>query len=265
MNCEDYKSSLDKVYNKFWNCNGECKYYNECKKRLRNKTPKFRQDRVRVGKDYGEPNVPKILCVGIEGFIDECNLDENKILTKYLMPSSNAQNSHYNGVKYTLAYILSPFFDKEKPIPLVGNNICSNYDWTTSKYCLLNLYKCAFVPIDNPTKLRDLPHTIGMKRHCQELLLEEFEVLDPDVIILQTVQYPEGLWANIKEKFKLDLEFGKNDNTSVFKGTLNGRQVLFVSTYHGASSVFQSKDYIKTYLNPVLDKTIDLLREYNIN
>ena len=259
---KDYLNSLDKEYAKFWGCNGECKYYNECKKRLKDKTPKFRQDRARVGEGYGQKGMPKIVCVGIEGFIDEDKLNDEKILTNYLEPSNDACNAHYNGVKYVLAYLLYSFCNKKKLESHIGDVICNEYNWTTSKYCLLNLYKCAFVPNDDPDKTRDLPHTKGMKTHCQEILLSEFEALDPDVIVIQTSQYPDGLWEKLKEKYTLDLVLGDGEDniTSLYKGNYNGKPVLFVFTYHGAYQSFISSDYICNKLNPVLEKTVEQLQ-----
>ena len=259
---EDYLNSLDKEYEKFWDCDGECKYYNECKKRLTDKTPKFRQDRARVGEEYGKKVMPKIVCVGIEGFIDEDKLNNGKILTNYLEPSNDACNAHYNGVKYVLAYLLYCFCDKKKPEPHIGNVICNEYNWTTSKFCLLNLYKCAFVPFDNLEKTRGLPHSKEMKIHCHEILLHEFEALDPDVIVIQTSQYPKGLWEKLKDKYEPELirGDGKGNKTSLYKGNYNGKPVLFVFTYHGAYRTFVSSEYICDVLNPVLEKTVEQLQ-----
>lgn len=259
---EDYLNSLDKEYAKFWDCDGECKYFNECQKRLIDKTPKFRQDRARVGEEYGKMGIPKIVCVGIEGFIDKDNLNDEKILTKYLKPSTDACNAHYNGVKYVLSYLLYSFCNKKKPEPHIGDKICNEYNWATSKYCLLNLYKCAFVPNEHLDKTRGLPHTKGMKTHCQEILLSEFEALDPDVIVIQTSQYPDGLWEKLIDKYKPELILGdgKGNKTSLYKGNYNSKTILFVFTYHGAYRVFNSSDYICNKLNPVLEKTVEQLQ-----
>lgn len=261
---EDYLNNLDKEYAKFWNCDSECKYYNECKKRLSDKTPKFRQDRARVGEEYGQTGMPKIVCVGIEGFNGEGYLNDQKILIKHRKPSSSSKdcNAHYNGVKYVLAYLLYSFCNKKKPEAHIGAKICNEYNWTASKFCLLNLYKCAFVPYDNLEKKTDLPHTKGMKIHCQEILLHEFEALDPDVIVIQTSQYPDGLWEKLKEKYVLELVLGDREEniTSLYKGNYNGKPVLFVFTYHGAYPQFKSSDYICNKLNPVLEKTVEQLQ-----
>lgn len=264
MNQKDYQKRLTAVYKDFWNTNGECQCFGECRKNLKDELPKFRQDRARIGQDYGEPDIPKIVCVGMEGKIDKENLDDKKLLAKYLAPSPSAQNPHYNGVKFVLAYLLSSFCGKEKPSePSLKNQICSEYNWTTSRYCLLNLYKCAFVPKSDPEKASGLTHTRDMRQNCPEILLREFDALEPDVIVIQTTQFPNSFWRRLAEKYHLELLTGdgKKNNTSLYKGKYNDREILVVFTYHGASPRFRSKEYISGQLTPVLDRTVAELQK----
>lgn len=268
----NYADELEKklskgVYAKYY-CeeNGECKYFSECKKKLRNKVPKYKCDRVRIGTNYGQPGIPKILCVGLEGICGQDILNEEKIVKGYLKPSKAACNAHYNGVIYVLEYILSAFIDEsKKPVSLISNNN-SDRNKVTDKYALTNFYRCAFAPKDNPSLVKNLSHSKGMREHCQEILIDEIKTLKPDILIVQSSQWPENLWNIMKEEFgfnKAEIGFGNHDQTSVFKGKINEMLLVLVCTYHGAYAKFKSKEYIENKLNPVLDKAIEFVKNQN--
>lgn len=251
---------LTEVYSKYYiGEHGECRYFDECKKRLKKRKIKHQCDRVRIGADYGNKNYPQVLFVGIEGFCD-CN-NEYNVVDSFSEPSKNANNPHYNGLLYVMQYLLSAYNKCPKPTKVKANDN-DKYN-LTDKFALTNLYKCAFVPKDKPNETSGLSHTKGMKQHCKEILLEEIGLLQPDVIIVQTSQWPNGLFDKMKEKYSFDkpeVYFGENDETSVYKGTLNGKQILLLCTYHGAYQMYKTSSYLLQQLNPTLDKTIELLR-----
>ena len=96
---------LTEVYSKYYiGEHGECRYFDECKKRLKKKKIKHQCDRVRIGADYGNKNYPQVLFVGIEGFCD-CN-NEYNVVDSFSEPSKNANNPHYNGLLYVMQYLL---------------------------------------------------------------------------------------------------------------------------------------------------------------
>lgn len=252
------------IYSKFYcSQDGECKYFSVCKKRLRNKIPKHKCDRVRIGKNYGQPGIPKIMCLGIEGICKNEQLNERQVLQDFLPPSKDASNPHYNGVIYVLKYILSHYLkDCQKPDPKICKNDGNKNSNITDLFVLSNFYKCAFVPADDPEKTTALSHTKGMRMHCQEILMEEIRIIKPDVLIVQSAQWPNGLWQNMKDRFHFEnavLGFGKNEETSVFMGDIDRQPMILVCTYHGAYRKFKNREYIETELNPVLDKAIELL------
>lgn len=256
---------LTDVYSEFYNGeNGQCKNYTECSKRLRNKEPKHQCDRVRIGRNYGQVNVPKILFVGIEGFCD-CN-NESKIVDSFSTPSSTADNSHYNGLLYVAQYLLSDYGKCPKPNLHIEKNENDQYN-LTDKFALTNLYRCAFTSKDNQDEKRGLTHTVGMKKHCQEILIKEIDYLQPDFLVVQTSQWPDGLFKKMKDSYGFaepKIGFGNNNQTSVYFGSVEGKPLVLICTYHGAYGKFSSKEYLKDELNPVLDEAIKLMKNWKM-
>lgn len=248
----DYKKRIEMLYEQSCPHYDLCKanvHYKDCKKIL----DKFRFDRARVGENYGKESfIPKIVMVGIESF------------SKGIVPSDDAINPHYNGVKYVLSYLLSDFVKKDKPEPRITQNSVWWIKDALSRYCLCNLYRCAFVPEDDPDKKKGLCHTEEMKENCFELLLNEISALDPDVIVIQatdTSAFPEKNLEKLLSRFQCANEYyGKSNRARLYTGCLNNRKIQIVQTLHGSYAGFKSHTYLSQELNPVLDKTIELVK-----
>lgn len=211
-----------------------------------------------MGENYGQENIPKVLFVGLEGFCDRCNA--YNVVNEFPKLSSTASNAHYNGLLYVIQYLLSAYGKRPKPNKVEINN--NDQYHLTDKFALTNMYRCAFVPENNPNKTRGLPHTAEMKRCCQEILLDEINCLQPDVIGVQTAQWPKGLFDKMKVIYHFhepELSFGKYGVTSLYKGRTDDKPIFLICTYHGAYGKYCSGRYLSEQLNPVLDKTIELL------
>ncbi len=252
-------SLFETVYKKYYTGeHGECRYYGICKKCLKNKQPKHQCDRVRIGENYGKNKLPKILFVGIEGFCDYVN--EYNVVNAFSRPSSTANNAHYNGLLYIMQYLLSSYGKCPKPKKVEINN--HDQFNLTDKFALTNLYRCAFVSKDSLNETRGLSHTAGMKEHCPEILLDEINCLCPDIIVIQTSQWPKGLFDKMKDNYEFnepELSFGKYNETSLYKGHIGNKPIFLLCTYHGAYAKYSSKQYLSEQLNPVLDKAIELM------
>ncbi len=250
----DYNKELEKMYNEKYYCNnGVCSFYEDCKKRRNLDFISFRQDRVRVGKNYGN-GVPNILFVGIEGFPDKEWQDKNHIVLGHHEPSKNADNPHYNGVKFILEYLLN---SDKKPILSIAHKICEKYNDKTDKFALTNLYKCAF-PNKSEDQKRGLPHTKAMQRNCQKILIDEIKVMDPDILIIQASDsnWPEGLSDRLNTEFNLSKIYGdwQKDKIELLKGKFQ-KELLVLCTLHGASSTYITKNYLSK-LAQALDKVL---------
>lgn len=261
MDKASLSQKLQKMYEDYYE-KDSCKFKNECMKGLCDKQIKFCCDRVQLGEHYGEdPSVPKIVCVGLEGKHNKC---ENEVIKDIYSPSDEAWNPHYRGVRYVLAYLLSSFVNKKKPENSRKNTLIEYQD-TISQYALTNCYKCAF---GAPSKVRGLEHSKAMQLNCKEILFNEIDILQPDVLIIQIVNNkPIDFWNNIIKRYggseKLVKGDGNKNNTSIYElKPTSGKPFLVVWTYHGAWLRFHGEGYREQKLNPVLDFTLEKLKEY---
>lgn len=190
-------------------------------------------------------------------------------------------NPHYKGVRYVLAYLLSPYIGKERPDSVLKNCL-KDYVETMKYFALLNCYKCAFC--DNP---KGRPHSESMKEHCQEILFSEIEVLEPDIVVFQVKsKRPTNFEKNLANKFGKEELICGNEGTGAFWYSLrSGKRFIWIWTYHGdgnkyprnqqnqqnqrnrgwASNDKSGKDYREKDLDPVLDRVLDAMRQLNLN
>lgn len=252
----DYKKRIQDLYL----C--KCPYSELCKKNVAYRNgdtviDKFRFDRAMVGDNYGkDETLPRIVMVGIEGLPGE----NGYVVTDVRTPSVDAINPHYNGVKYILAYLLSEFIGKEKPELKVTERGVWWIEEALSRYCLCNLYRCAFVPMEDPSKRKGLCHTNEMKKNCLELLIREIRALDPDIVVVQATYsdvFPEENLEKLLSEFNCDRkQYGKDKRARLYSGHLKDHNIHIAQTLHGARGGFKSHAYLKDELNPVLDEII---------
>lgn len=266
MKRDDYVDKLEKMYEEFYTGEGGyCRYFDECRKGIGDKPCKFKSDKARVGEYYGNSGVPKIVFVGLEGL---------NVHTLVDYPDDSAYNTHYKGVRYVLAYLLSPFIGKEHPNSVLKRCLKNYTEYTIKYFALLNCYKCAFG--DNP---RSRTHTSSMQKNCQEILFREIEILDPDIVVFQVKsKRPENFTEKLKDKFDYgtsdNLIYG-NDDTGAFRYSLpSGKKFIWIWTYHGSGRTYSNKQgwacndesgkvYREKELDPVLNKVIETLKNQN--
>lgn len=259
---EIYKNKIQEMFGP----NNSCPHYAECRKYVKysncNKIiDKFVFDRARIGELYGiETDVPKIVMVGIEGFSDE------KIITKVINPAltENVDNNHYNGVKYVLAYLLANFLGKDKPQPKITKKGVPWVNDALKRYTLCNLYKCAFVPENEPDKSQNLCHTGAMSTYCINLLIYEIRILEPDIVVIQTSNdavFKEVMRTKLYQEFRCEKTLDiAGSAANLYQGYINSKPITFIRTIHGSYPKFKSRDYIENYLNPLLDKTVEIYK-----
>ena len=271
MKC-DYESRLEALYTEYYG-NGGCQFFRECEKGI-SKSCMFRFDKAKVGAKYGEKTeIPKIVFVGLEGLNGHQGIERTE--------TDKCYNPHYKGVRYVLAYLLSPYIGKERPDSVLKNCL-KDYVETMKYFALLNCYKCAFC--DNP---KGRPHSESMKEHCQEILFSEIEVLEPDIVVFQVKsKRPTNFEKNLANKFGKEELICGNEGTGAFWYSLrSGKRFIWIWTYHGdgnkyprnqhnqqnqrnrgwASNDKSGKDYREKDLDPVLDRVLDAMRQLNLN
>ena len=190
--------------------------------------------------------------VGIEG------LSENSEKNKIAYPSLYANNPHYNGVKYVLSYIFADFLGKEKPEKF-GNKCVDWVEEALKKYALCNLYKCAFVPDNDPEKSKELRHSQKMQDNCIKLLKSEINALDPDIVVIQAISnaFTDKMRSEINDSFDIKWDNNYSGRALLGYGKIGSKKVCFVNTIHGAYGGFKAHKYLDDELNPVLDKAIE--------
>ncbi len=262
MRMIDYKAKIQELHQ----CG--CPHFSECMKDVcygRQKgsdiTYKFRFDRARVGEEYGkDDSVPKIVMVGIEGFSDE------KEISKVIAPSLTADNPHYNGVKYILAYLLADFLQKDRPAAIITKSCVRWIEDALKRYCLCNLYRCAFVPTSDEKRTKNLCHTDAMKAHCISRLIAEIKALDAEIVVIQTTNgndFPEKNREAICTAFQCEAMIEEGKCARLYRGQNNGHGILILQTYHGAYGGFKSYEYLNEKLNPLLDEAIKEYRSFS--
>lgn len=265
MEREYYLKSLEDMYKEYYTGEGgHCRYFDECKKGI-GKNPKLFSDKALVGKNYGgkydgEFEIPKIVFVGLEGLCKHKKVD--------IPGTDKPYNPHYKGVRYVLAYLLSPFVGMERPDSVLKRKL-KDYVATTEYFALLNCYKCAF---GNDPKGR--PHTSPMEENCPEILFREIEILEPDIVVFQAKGKPKDFIEKLNKRFSYSMSsliYG-NEDTGVFRCSFpSGKQFIWIWTYHGAGHTYSKKqgwacndECGKTYrekdLDPVLNKAIEVFK-----
>ena len=259
-------SRLNNMYNSafYFQEGGFCRYYSEC--RPDNIDMKFCSDRCKVGNKYGTDGIPRIVFIGLEGKHDEIKVIQQISLNdRESMPSKSAYNPHYKGVRYVLSYLISGILSKEKPqrtikAELNKEEYISHLDY----YCLCNLYKCAF---GSSNASSGLTHTDNMQKHCQEILLKEIEILNPEIIVVQVIDnLPNGFIQKIHCSDD-NCIINYRDKTKAYKYEINNQPRFCVFTYHGNAYPYGKNGttkfgngndkYLEEELNRVLDKVIE--------
>lgn len=124
----DYESRLEALYTEYYG-NGGCQFFRECEKGI-SKSCMFRFDKAKVGAKYGEKTeIPKIVFVGLEGLNGHQGIERTE--------TDKCYNPHYKGVRYVLAYLLSPYIGKERPDSVLKNCL-KDYVETMKYFALLN-------------------------------------------------------------------------------------------------------------------------------
>ena len=256
MSWEEIARRLDAAYKRYRFDKQQCTYCSECHKVPQDWKLKLQNQHAQVGTDYPQSE-PKIVFVGLEGLSG---------VTEVEPPSSTAYNPHFKGVRFVAEYILNSVSDKPVPVnALKGSLKAVQSDEYTDRIALVNMYKCAFNNSRNNAK--GLYHSEGMKKNCQKILLDEIEILKPDVLVIQIKSgIPDGFIEAFEERFGKSEEIVEHGWTSAY----NHNDMIVVWTYHGSADPTpeswswandRQARYINKDLIPVLSRVAERIKE----
>lgn len=222
---ENYVKDLNEMYDSFYknDCN-----YNICSNCMCESPANIKFDyAAKIGEDYGKVGAYKVLVVGKESKYQRATVE------KTVYDISKAPNTHYRGTLYTLTLLLT----NEVPESTSVNDLKKHND-LLKQFCLTNYFKCAFREYDKDKKgqitVRGLPVNQFMVDACCKLLLQEIEILEPDIVIMQGKFTSKLLWDAL-EKEGYRCKYGENTPISLYRYTLNGRSFYVLWSYHPTS------------------------------
>lgn len=226
---EQYINELDAVYKKHYCNENKCSCYSECSNGMPN--PKIECDySTRVGVNYADCS-PKVMMIGQESLNPHY---EHNIPTESLEEDSN---NHYRKTLFTLAKIISG----EEPDGYSINDL-KKYNELLTKFCLTNYFKCAFT--NDKSKAHGLKHNKAMKKNCCQLLLEEINVLEPDLLVVQGKFTTKDFWNKLEKNGYELIWANNNKNISLYKYEYNGKPLYVLYSYHPSAygKWYETKD-----------------------
>lgn len=232
MTRKEYSDRLNKMYDDFYRSG--CNYRN-CSFDMCESQNNIKFDyATKIGEDYGKTGAYKVLIVGKES---TCGHQTTK---KPSDDISKSPNTHYRGTLYTLALLLTDEIPQSTSV-----NDLIKYNDLLKQFCLTNYFKCAFRK-DN--KVRGLPINKTMKDSCHQILLQEIDILKPNIVVMQGKFTNKSFW-NILEKDEYECKYGENEPISLYRYTLNGHSFYVLWSYHPAGP--QWRKHIKQLIEAV--------------
>ncbi len=172
---------MKEMYDEQFDCNGKCKCFDDCSKKMKFdfESSIICNRNLKVGNRYGEKT--KILFIGKE------NTNRSTSLIP-VMPANfiTQTNQHYKRTKFILSALLSEC-DEDDINNYDGYAFISKNEETLHKYfALTNHYHCAFKKKVDADKYHGIESNNTMWYNCVEIVRREIEILEPDVIVIQS-------------------------------------------------------------------------------
>lgn len=181
MKAEEYKEKLEKLYREFYSgSNGYCMHYADCISGMKAKETAHTiacSWSARVGDNYGKyPACPQVLIIGKEDVKAHLELEP---------PASFSiqKNTHYRGTNDILAALLGVTDAVEKNGRKYKMPIRGTTEKLDTLYALSNQYHCAFKDSGGN---QNVPTNDTMWYNCSELLKREIDILQPDIVVIQS-------------------------------------------------------------------------------
>ena len=239
----NHLSYNDLLTKKLYNDNNKCPYYDECSNSMSCKN-KLKFYRTRIGLNYDNAPI-KILVVGQE------DVGEGKQYSccEPCTMEDAGYNPHYLRTFYTVAQILLE--SKDLPESFSKKDMSqSKFEDLRHSFALTNYYKCAFSN-NNNSKVK---HSPTMEKNCSKHLLQEIEILKPDIVIIQGRDH-ENFWnqINYSEVVKITMKIPTKSQEGTFeiglyKATIKNNTFLVIDSYHPTSWVWTNNEMIKYFI-----------------
>lgn len=222
----NYTEKLEKMYKSVY----PCSRFSECSKNGENCIPgcgnKFYK--AKLGKNYGKNNSTKIMFVGKEAPDDSGNLSQLSIEEPSDITKCPHNNYHYFKTIYTAAILAN----KTPKTP--DRDDLSEFGDLRHNFCLTNYYKCAF---KKTTKNQSVSVNSAMSKYCGDILLQEIELLQPEIIVIQgkftNKMFWNGLETLSQNRYGKDLWKSNSCNISVTQYKYkNEKTFCVVWSYH---------------------------------
>ncbi len=232
----------------------KCPYYDECNKSMHCKN-KLKFYRTRIGSNYDNEQI-KIMVVGQEDVgegkeyscCEPCTMEEA------------GYNPHYLRTFYTVAQILLD--SKDLPKGFSKKHMSqSKFEDLRHSFALTNYYKCVF---SDDNKNSGVKHSEIMEKYCSKNLLQEIEILKPDIVIIQGKQgknhksfWQQINWCEVENTKKNFLIENKNYELGLYQAKINSKTFFIIDSYHPTSYIW-TKDEILEYFIQLLKKSKEL-------
>lgn len=234
----------------------KCPYYDECSNSMSCKN-KLKFYRTRIGSNYDNEQI-KIMVVGQEDVgegkeyscCEPCTMEEA------------GYNPHYLRTFYTVAQILLDSQDLPKDFSKKYMSQ-SKFEDLRHSFALTNYYKCAF---SDDNKNSNVHHSKTMEKYCSKHLLQEIEILKPDIVIIQGKNH-KNFWKNINysevSQTTKKISIGnKKYEIGLYQATINNNTLFVVDSYHPTSWIW-AKDEMLEYFVQLLKKSKELCQTAN--
>lgn len=238
MNVNKIKTALNEMYASVYQSCTFCKDCDACK--LYNEESIIHDCAVKIGEKYGEKL--KVLLLEKESKTMHNETGETEAF-------ETQNNQHYKRTYDILNYLINDIsIDSYDGYHHVSENELS----TLNKFfALTNHYHCSFGKNAHSKKSSNC-----MWYHCAEIVKKEIEILDPDLIVIQSG------WSAKENTNISDIEcIAPNDNnklkiyqTGLYGYNYRGRIVYVIGSYHPSYNLWHKEKYLgklKERLNAV--------------
>ncbi len=233
---------LKDMYDEHFCCDGRCKCFNDCSKKMDfdYESSIICNRNLKVGKYYGEKT--KVLFIGKE------NTHRSESLTPVEPESFLTQkNQHYKRTKF----MLSAFLDECNEADINnydGYNFTSSNEDTLHKYfALTNHYHCAYKKKADANKYHGITSDNTMWYNCVEIVRKEIEILEPDVVVIQSGwSAKEKALKDIRKYFSENWDVKQDKLVGLYKAENkeSGRVCYVIGSYHPSFHCWHEEKYL---------------------
>lgn len=157
-------------------------------------------------------------------------------------------NPHYLKTFYTVAQILLD--SKDLPKGFRKKHMSkSKFEDLRHSFALTNYYKCAF---SNDNKNSNVHHSKTMEKYCSRHLLQEIEILKPDIVIIQGKDHT-NFWEQINyceaPQTKTIIPI-KNNNYEIglYQAKINNKTFFVIDSYHPTCWIWEQDEMVKYFI-----------------